>query len=79
MNKSLLAVAAVAAVSACSSPAPVKPVESVGMANPASAFCVEQGGRSEIRKAADGSEYGVCHLPDGRVVEEWEYFRSHKK
>lgn len=48
----------------------------VEMANPASVFCVEQGGKLEIRKNADGSEYGMCHLPDGRVVEEWAFFRA---
>ena len=46
------------------------------MANPASVFCEQKGGKSEIRKNEDGSEYGVCHLPDGSVVEEWEYFRA---
>lgn len=50
---------------------------SVGMANPASEFCVKQGGKSEIHKNADGSEYGVCILPNGQEVEEWEYFRQH--
>ncbi|OPH38290.1 Putative hemolysin [Moraxella lacunata] len=51
----------------------------VGMANPASEFCAKQGGKTEIRKNADGSEYGVCHLPNGQVVEEWEFFRQHQK
>ncbi|MBE9579474.1 MULTISPECIES: DUF333 domain-containing protein [Moraxella] len=51
----------------------------VGMANPASEFCTKQGGKTEIRKNADGSEYGVCHLPNGQVVEEWEFFRQHQK
>ncbi|UXZ05380.1 putative hemolysin [Moraxella nasicaprae] len=46
--------------------------------NPASEFCVKQGGQSQIRKNADGSEYGVCVLPNGQVVEEWEYFRLMK-
>ncbi|MBK9053588.1 MAG: DUF333 domain-containing protein [Chloroflexi bacterium] len=35
------------------------------MPNPASAFCQEQGFVSEIRAAADGSQYGVCIFPDG--------------
>ena len=50
----------------------------VGIANPASVYCVEQGGKLEIRKTANG-EVGYCHLPDGRVVEEWEFFRSQKR
>ncbi|MCW4461339.1 DUF333 domain-containing protein [Sphingomonas sp. BT-65] len=46
-----------------------------GMANPASVHCVEVGGRVEIRKEAGGAT-GYCHLPDGRVIEEWTLFRS---
>jgi putative hemolysin len=48
------------------------------LANPASVFCVKSGGKSEIRKGARG-EHGVCRLPDGRVVEEWTYFREMKE
>jgi putative hemolysin len=47
------------------------------LANPASVFCVKSGGKSEIRTGARG-QYGVCRLPDGRVVEEWAYFRAMK-
>lgn len=50
-------------------------VGTVGMANPASVYCTEQGGRLEIRDGADG-QAGYCHLPDGQVIEEWEYFRA---
>ena len=48
---------------------------SAGLANPASEFCVAQGGEVEIVSEADG-EVGYCNLPDGTRVEEWEYFRS---
>ena len=37
---------------------------------------MQQGGKSEIRKNQDGSEYGVCILPDGKEVEEWAYYRA---
>lgn len=47
----------------------------VGAPNPASAYCVQQGGRVEIRTTAAG-EAGWCHLPDGRVVEEWTLYRA---
>lgn len=47
----------------------------VGMPNPASAYCVEQGGKLEIRRESAG-EVGYCHLPDGRVIEEWTLFRA---
>ncbi len=48
----------------------------IGMANPASVFCVENGGQSEIKKTPLG-DVGMCHLPDGRVIEEWELYRAH--
>ena len=61
------------AVMACApKPAADKPI---GMANPASVHCVKAGGRVEIRKETAG-EVGYCHLPDGRVIEEWQFFRS---
>ncbi len=45
------------------------------MGNPASAYCASLGGRLEMRQGPQGTT-GFCHLPDGRVVEEWELFRS---
>jgi uncharacterized protein len=45
------------------------------LANPASEFCVDQGGEVEIVGEADG-DVGYCNLPDGTRVEEWDYFRS---
>lgn len=62
-------------VTAC---VPEETTAPVGMANPASTYCVQQGGRSEIRKQPAG-EAGYCHLPDGRVVEEWAFFRAAKR
>jgi len=47
------------------------------IANPASVFCAKSGGRSEIRNSPTG-QYGVCILPDGRVVDEWEYYRANR-
>ena len=55
----------------------VGPEQAWALANPASVFCVQSGGKSEIRKGARG-QYGVCRLPDGRVVEEWAYYREMK-
>ena len=49
---------------------------SVGLANPASQYCVAQGGEVLIVTAADGSQSGRCRLPDGTEVDEWEYFRA---
>ncbi|MCB5190183.1 DUF333 domain-containing protein [Methylobacillus arboreus] len=47
----------------------------VQIANPASSHCINQGGKIEIKKDASGAEYGICHLPDGTVIDEWELFR----
>ena len=47
----------------------------VGLANPASVFCVAQGGTVEIVDEADG-QVGYCILTDGTRLEEWAYFRS---
>lgn len=49
--------------------------KSVGLANPASTFCVERGGELEIRDEEEG-QVGYCHLSDGTVVEEWKFFRE---
>lgn len=49
--------------------------DTTGIANPASTFCVEQGGTVEIVDE-NGGQVGYCNLPDGTRVEEWEYFRT---
>nr|WP_227591185.1 I78 family peptidase inhibitor [Acinetobacter shaoyimingii] len=48
----------------------------VGLANPASKFCVEQGGTLKIQNETSG-QVGYCHLKDGSVFEEWSFFRSY--
>ena len=48
----------------------------IGMANPASVYCVEQGGESIIRKDKDENEYGICKFKDGKEVDEWEFYRQ---
>lgn len=58
-------------LTACSGGEPASPV---GIANPASVYCESIGGKLEIVKEASG-ERGVCHLPDGTVIDEWELFR----
>jgi len=46
----------------------------VGMANPASTYCVEKGGTVDIRQTEAG-QLGWCRLPDGAEVEEWTLYR----
>jgi putative hemolysin len=47
------------------------------VANPASVFCEEQGGSVEIVADAEGNQMGMCRLPDGTEVDEWEYYRQY--
>jgi len=49
--------------------------EEVGMANPASVYCQDQGGEYVAYQTEIG-EAGYCQLPDGRVCEEWFFFNS---
>ena len=56
--------------------APAPTAAPAGIANPASTYCVEQGGTLHIRTADDGSQSGVCTFPDGSECEEWAFFRG---
>ena len=55
---------------------PAAPTAGAGLPNPASAYCVEQGGRLEIRTDESGGQYGVCVFDDGSECEEWAFFRD---
>jgi putative hemolysin len=46
------------------------------MPNPASVYCEQHGGKTEIVTAADGSQSGLCVFPDGSTCDEWAYFRG---
>lgn len=46
---------------------------SYAMANPSSVYCVDHGGKLDIRKLASGSEYGVCVFDDKTECEEWAF------
>ena len=59
----------------CAQPQPAEPaVPMIGMANPASVYCGKLGGKIRIEKTTAG-ERGVCVLPSGAEVDEWELFR----
>jgi len=45
------------------------------IANPASIYCIDQGGEVLIKTGDDG-QYGICKLPDGREIDEWEFYRQ---
>ena len=51
----ILSLAAATALAACSA-SEKQESPNVGVANPASEFCVKQGGKSEIKKDKDGGE-----------------------
>jgi len=46
------------------------------LANPASLYCQDQGGRLEIRTGADSGQVGYCLFEDGTECEEWAYYRG---
>lgn len=71
----LSVVGAVAACAPKNAPKTETGPQRVGMANPASEYCVKKGGKVEIKKNSEGGEYGICHLADGTQIEEWELFR----
>ena len=48
---------------------------SVGIPNPASKYCADQGGKLEIRDET-GGQVGYCVFSDGSECEEWAYFRG---
>lgn len=52
--------------------APLPP--KVGMANPASVYCVEKGGKLVAQKSAQG-ESNLCQLPGGESMDEWALWR----
>ena len=49
---------------------------SVGLANPASTNCINNGGTLEIVTGPDGGQIGMCTLKDGTVCEERAYMRG---
>ncbi|NSW52116.1 MAG: DUF333 domain-containing protein [Anaerolineae bacterium] len=54
---------------------PASEDEEIGIANPASVFCEEQGGTLEIRDTEEG-QLGYCLFDDGSECEEWAFFRG---
>jgi putative hemolysin len=57
-------------------PASPTPAANAGMANPASAYCAEQGGTVELQQDDSGGMKGMCVFPDKTQCEEWAYYRD---
>ncbi|AKQ55858.1 putative hemolysin [Bordetella hinzii] len=72
MNK--IAIAATALLAAGCAKPPQDAPRPIGMPNPASAYCIERGGRLVIEDRPAG-QIGICTLPDGTRIEEWELYR----
>jgi len=52
------------------------PVKETKIANPASSYCVKQGGSLVIKTKEDGGQYGLCFFDDNRACEEWAMMRG---
>ncbi len=72
---SLILIAFILTVPACA-PQPATPDDNPpNMANPASVFCEQHGGKVVNRETAAG-QAGVCTFPDGSFCDEWAFFRG---
>jgi putative hemolysin len=58
--------------------APGDSIEEIGMPNPASVYCEEQGGTLEMRET-DAGTAGFCIFDDGSECDEWEFFNGECK
>jgi putative hemolysin len=54
---------------------PANDNNSLGLANPASVNCLDQGGQSVIQEGPLG-QYGLCYFEDNRACEEWALLRG---
>ena len=74
----LLFIVLTAVLAACAIDPAVPPTETpgVGLANPASVYCGEQGGQVVIKTDGTGGQYGVCLFDDNRQCEEWAMMRG---
>lgn len=68
-------IALLAILGGCVSASDSQQPKQVGVANPASAYCQEVGGTLSIENISAG-QIGMCSLPDGSKVEEWELFKA---
>jgi len=49
--------------------------KTIGLANPASEYCIKNGGKLEIKKDTDGNKYGICKFETFQC-EEWAYMNG---
>ena len=70
-----LILATLAVITACAPPPHPTVAAPIGMPNPASVYCTDEGGKLDIRDEAAG-QVGYCVFPDGSECEEWAFFRG---
>ncbi len=54
-------------------------LNNVGITNPASVYCRENGGTLEVRTGESSGQIGICKFSDGSECEEWKYMRGECK
>jgi len=69
-----LALPLVACTAKTTPPDAPKPPHAVGMANPASVYCLEKGGEQVPIQSPQGVRT-ECKLPGGEVIDEWTLYR----
>ncbi|GIU14071.1 hypothetical protein TUM4261_29100 [Shewanella sp. c952] len=62
-------------LTACDSQSNEPAASKVNLANPASTYCIEQGGTVKIENQAEG-QVGYCTLASGERIEEWQLYRQ---
>ncbi len=55
------------------------PASAPNMANPASVYCEQNGGKLELKQDSAGGAAGMCVFRDGSRCDEWAYFRGECK
>jgi putative hemolysin len=50
--------------------------DGTGMANPASVYCIEQGGKNIIVTDSQGGQSGLCVFADNSSCDEWAFYRG---
>ena len=75
MKKRVVSVLLVVGLLAAACGGDEPPDDREGLPNPASVFCIEQGGTLDIR-AGDGGQYGVCVFDDGSECGEWGFYHG---
>ncbi|WGL97967.1 DUF333 domain-containing protein [Arsenophonus sp. aPb] len=78
MKKILLLLTYIYLVGCTNATESLSPTKTIGVANPASVYCIKKGGKINIVKTVKG-EVGYCHLANGVSIEEWTlYHQDHQ-